>query len=95
MSTFTNDKINIIRGATERDPILYAVYCITLNGWPNRFNEVPNIAHQFCVASNELTIDNGLQLKGNRICILHELYQRILSELHEGHRGIERMQHLT
>ena len=45
--TFTNDKINIIRGATERDPILHAVYCITLNGWPTRFSEVPCITHQF------------------------------------------------
>ena len=33
---FTHDKINIIKGTTERDPILYAVHHITLNGWPNR-----------------------------------------------------------
>ena len=93
--TFTNDKINIIRGATERVPIPYAVYHIKLNGWPSRFNEVPCIAHQFCGARNELTIDNGLLLNSDRVCIPPKLYQRILSNLHEGHKGIEMMQHLT
>ena len=79
--TITNDKFNIIRGATEKDPILYAVYHITLNGWPNRFHEAIHIAHQFWGARHELTIDNGLLLKGDRVCIPSELYQRMLSEL--------------
>ena len=85
---FTNDKINIIRGATERDPILFAVYCITLNGWPTRFNEVPHIACQFWGARDEVIIDNGLLLKEDRICIPPELYKRMLSNLHEGYKGI-------
>ena len=50
---FTPDKINIIRGATERDPILYTVYHITLNGWPKQFHEVPHIACQFWGARDE------------------------------------------
>ena len=64
--TFTSDKTNIIRGATERDPILYTIYHITLNRWPSRFQEVPHIAHQYWGARDELTIDNGLLLKGER-----------------------------
>ena len=77
------------------DPIIYAVYYITLNGWPNRFSEVPHIACQFGGARDELTIDNRLLLKGNRVCIPPELYQRMLSQLHGGHKGVEKMQHLT
>ena len=64
--TFTSDKTNIIRGATKRDPILYPVYCITLNGWPSRFQDVPCIACQYWGARDELTIDNSLLLKGER-----------------------------
>ena len=93
--TFTSDKTNIIKGATERDPILYNVYCITHNRWPSRFHEVPNIAHQYWGARDELTIDNGLLLKAERVCIPPELYQRTLHDLHEGHKGIEKMQHLA
>ena len=93
--TFTSDKTNIIRGSTERDPVLYTVYCITLNVWPSRFQEVPHIAHQYWGARDELTIDNGLLLKGEGVCIPPELYQRTLNDLHEGHKGIAKMQHLT
>ena len=88
--TFTSDKTNIIRGATERDPILYTVYRITHNGWPSRFHEVPHIACQYWGARDELTIDNSLLLKGERVCIPPELYQRTLHDLHEAHKGIEK-----
>ena len=40
-------------------------------------------------------MENGLLIKGERICIPPELYERILHDLHEGHKGIEKMQHLT
>ena len=38
---FAPDKMNIVRGAVERDPIHSTVYRLTLNGWPNRIQEVP------------------------------------------------------
>ena len=40
-------------------------------------------------------MENGLLIKGDRICIPPELYERMLHDLHEGHKGIEKMQHLT
>ena len=45
--TFTQDKVNIIHRVTERDPILHAVYHLTLNGWPEKFHEVPHIECQY------------------------------------------------
>ena len=91
--TFTPDKITIIRGAVERDPILSTVYCITLNGWPSKISKVPRIARQFWGARDELTIEDGVLLKGDHMCIPPELYDRSLHELHETHTGIEKMQH--
>ena len=38
---FTPDKLNIVRGAVERDPIHSNVYRLTLNGWPDRIQDVP------------------------------------------------------
>ena len=91
--TFTPDKINIIRGAVETDPILSTVYHITLNGWPSKISKVPRIARQFWGARDELMIEDGVLLKGNCMCIPPELYNRSLHELHETHLGIEKMQH--
>ena len=93
--TFTTDRINIIRGSIERDSILNTVYHLTLNGWPDRISQVPRIARQFWGARDELSIEEGLLMKGNHICIPPELYDRSLHELHEMHLGIEKMQHRT
>ena len=67
--TFTQDKINIICSSTERDPILHTAYCLTLNGWPAKFHEVPCIACQYWGTRDYLSVENGLLIKGNRICI--------------------------
>ena len=88
--TFTQDKINIICSSTERDPILHTAYHLTLNGWSTKFHEVPHIACQYWGTRDELSVDNGLLTKGDRICIPPELYERMLHDLHEGHKGIEK-----
>ena len=44
---FTSDKINILRGSVETDPILSTVYHLTLNGCPDKVSEVPRIARHF------------------------------------------------
>ena len=90
--SFTPNTINTLCGALERDPILSTVYHLTLQGWPGRAHEVPRIAQQFWGMRDKLSIEEGLLLKGNRICIPHELHDRFLHDLHEAHQGIEKMQ---
>ena len=41
---------------------------------------------------DELSIEEGLLTKGNKVCILPELYDRTLADLHDIHQGIEKMQ---
>ena len=89
---FTPNIIYTLHGALERDPILSTVYRLTLQGWRGRAHEVPRIARQFWGTRDELAIKEGLLLKGNRICISHELHDRFLHDLHEAHQGIEKMQ---
>ena len=42
---------------------------------------------------DEFSIEEGMLLKGDHVCILPELYDRLLNELHDMHLGIEEMQH--
>ena len=63
---FAPDKLNIVRGAMERDPICSTVYRLTLNVWPNSSLEVPHIACHFWGTRDELTIENGILLKGRQ-----------------------------
>ena len=92
---FAPDKLNIVRGAVERDPIHSTVYRLTLNGWTEGMQDVPCIACHFWGTRDELTVENGALLKGDRVCILPEVYERMPTDLHNNHRGIEKMRHLS
>ena len=92
---FHPGRLLIIQGVIEHDPIHSAVYRMTLNGWPNRVCDVPHLAHQFWSLRDELTIKDGVLLKGNRVCIPPELHNRTLYDLHDSHQGIEKMTHIT
>ena len=42
--------------------------------------------------ASELSVEDGLLLRGNRIVILMALRAPVLNRLHEGHLGINKMQ---
>ena len=76
----------------ERDPVYSTVYHLTLRGWPDHVQDVPCVARHFWGARDELSIDQGLLLKGTRVCIPPELLKRTLADLHGAHQGVGRMQ---
>ena len=55
---FNSECLNIITGATERDPIHSTLYRLTLNGWPVNFRSVPHIACHFWSYHDQLTVEN-------------------------------------
>ena len=55
-----------------------------------KISEVPRIARHFWGARDEVTIEEGILLKGDCICIPLELYDRPLNELHNVHLGTEK-----
>ena len=68
---------------------------MTLNGWPNRIQDVPHQACHFWSLRDELTIKEGVLFKGNRVCTPPELHDRTLYDLHNRHQGIEKMTHIA
>ena len=92
---FHPDSLLIIQGAIECNPILSAVYRVTLNSWPNRVQDVPCISRHFWSLKDELTIEDGVLMKGNRVCIPPELHDRTSYDLHDSHQGIEKMTYIA
>ena len=68
---------------------------MTLNGWPNRIQDVPHLADHFWSLRDELTIEEGVLLKGNRVCIPPQLHDRTIYDLHNSPKGIEKMTHVA
>ena len=88
----STSELDVIRGAVECNPVYSTVYCLTLRGWPDQVQDVPCIGRHFWGPRDELSIDNGLLLKGTRVCIPRELLKRTFADLHGAHHGVDRMQ---
>lgn len=78
----------IIAQETANDKILSSVLHFVQNQWPPKIEEQlkPYFSHK-----NDLSIDNGVLIMGQRIIVPKKLQKPILEMLHEGHIGIIRM----
>lgn len=83
-----------ISQATRRDPVYSKVLDFTFEGWPE-FIQTSDPIHPFFVRKNELSIEHGCVLWGNRVLIpaCHQKY--LLNMLHEEHPGICKMKALA
>ena len=77
-----------ISSFSQRDPIIASVIENVKSGWPTKLGEQykPYVCRRF-----ELAVDDGCLIWGRRVVVPHQLKEKILIELHDGHPGIVRM----
>lgn len=89
MSTLpaTEKRLEEIRKCQDGDEILSQVkrYCSV--GWPDR-SEIDRAYLPYAQVEEELTVEEGLLLKGCRLVIPKSLHTDIIQKLHAGHQGI-------
>ena len=61
-----------------------------MQGWPKNIKQVPPELQPYWTFREELTIEDGLILKGTRIVIPNKQQQAILKQLHGGHLGLNK-----
>lgn len=77
-----------VKNETKKDRVLQAAMRHTLQGWPQHVSEVePSVRELFSVRG-ELSVQQGLLVKGTRIVIPENMRTTILEKLHAGHLGI-------
>ena len=79
-----------IKEETQIDPELSAVKEIVYSGWPTTCKELPTLLKPYWSYRDELTVEDGILLKGPRIIIPQPLQGQILEKLHAGHQGAEK-----
>ena len=62
------------------------------HGWPKTVKEVPQEIQKYWTFREELTIEDGLILKGTCIVIPEGMREGILKQIHEGHLGLNKCQ---
>ena len=60
-----------------------------IKGWPEKRDECPMNLRSFWNYRDELSILDGLMLKGTRIIIPKQCQDDVLEKLHDGHFGVD------
>ena len=58
-------------------------------GWPSTTKEVPNVLQPYWKFREELTIEDGIVLKGTHIVIPTKKCEAVLKPIHEGYLGLK------
>ena len=82
-----SDSLHNIQLATQADYNLAILKHIIQQGCPKTIKEVLNEIQKYWTFHEELTIEDGLILKGMRIVIPDKKREEILKQIHEGHLG--------
>ena len=61
-----------------------------MQGWPSTIKEIPPVLQLYWTFHEELTIEDGLILKGTRIVIPHKNREAILNQIHDSHLGLNK-----
>ena len=82
---FSNEMIEKIKQATSSDSELVILKEIVHKGWPTSIKEVQEEVKPHWTYRDEITVDNGVVTKGQRIIIPSVLQEEILGKLHAAH----------
>ena len=85
----SDEKCVSLAGETDKDGILVTLKNMIIKGWPDMRDNCPQNLRKFGTYWDELSILDGLVLKGVRIVIPKQCKAQVLEKLHEGHFGIE------
>ena len=83
-------RIAQIKEETAKDEVLLSLRSTITQGWPDTRSDCPAHLHAFWNYRDELTVADGVILKGTHILILKSLQADVLQQLHYAHQGAEK-----
>ena len=82
-------RLQELRDATESDCVLQKLIQVTLGGWPSQKSDTDLDVRAYYNVRHELTVQNGLVFKGNRIVVPTSVQKDIIATVHRSHQGIQ------
>jgi hypothetical protein len=83
-------RLSRVREEIEKDSHLKQLKEIIATGWPEKRADCPAYLHGYWNFRDELGVEDGIILKGDRIIIPKSMRPEILKQLHYAHQGVEK-----
>ena len=84
-------RLESLQGDTQADASLAELTDLILTGWPNSMQDIPAHMHPYWCFRDELTILDGLIIKGNRVVIPTSTRPATLNRLRDAHQCLTSM----
>ena len=90
-SQFSTEILSRIKSETAKDAEFNVLREVIYTGWQEARSEAPSPSRPYWNHRDELSIEDGLIVKGKRIVIPASMTKEILEKLHAAHQGAEKM----
>ena len=84
---FGAQKLQELKEKTGCDETLAELRDVIVTGWPSHRKGLPPSLRPYWSCRDELAVEDGLVLKGERVVIPQRMREDILQKIHEGHQG--------
>ena len=85
----SEDKTMRLKNETAKDKVLQDVKAVIQRGWPENKHSLPAAVTPYFHIRDELVVQDGLILRGDRVVIPKSLRRELIEDLHSAHQGIE------
>lgn len=79
--------IDLVKSALARDKSMHVLKQIIYNRWPSQRNECPKELREYWNHRCDLTLEDGVILKSDRVVVPESLRGQVLDLTHSGHQG--------
>lgn len=90
--TFSKDKMSQLQEQTRQDEELHLLSETIVGGWPDDPKRLPKCIRHYWSCRDELSVDDGFVIKGDRIIIPVTMRNETLEKIHAGHQGVNKCQ---
>ena len=87
---FSTEKIRLLQRETSNDAALCNLREVIVEGWPDKRDNIPKPLRRYWCYRDELSVEDGLIMKGERVVIPQSVQSEVLELLHAGHQRIEK-----
>lgn len=88
VTLFSDQKTKQLKDETNKDPELVMLREVIFHGFPDTRKELNTNLRKYWAYRDEMSLEDGIVMKGERVVIPESMRTEILERIHEAHQGI-------